>query len=170
MSELTQEMLDGIKFRIEQGGYREYRSCSLRTLHGLQKYFDFITDDMVFSSFALAGGAAQATQGSCGALCGGLIALGAKYLPRRENPSEEEIKKISAVRKEMGKFRDWFISEFGGVTCQEGQVAVYGQYFQLSNPEQYNAFYEYQERNGINCNLLVTKTAIKVAEMLSRDA
>jgi hypothetical protein len=99
-----------------------------------------------------------------------LIALGAKYLPRRENPSEEEIKKISAVRKEMGKFRDWFISEFGGVTCQEGQVAVYGQYFQLSNPEQYNAFYEYQERNGINCNLLVTKTAIKVAEMLSRDA
>lgn len=138
-------------------------------LHGLQKHFNFITDDMVISAYALAGGAASATVGSCGAICGGLMALGAKYLPRSEEPSEEDLAQVDAARKKFGEFRDWFIKEFGGVTCKDGQIAVYGHYYQLSDPKEHDAFYEYQEKNGLDCNILVNKTAVKVAEILSRE-
>ena len=168
MTKLSSQMLDDIANRTANEG-RGYHSCSRSVVHGLQKYFDFINDDIVQAAVALAGGGGRATVGSCGAFSGGLMALSAKFSPRSEELSEKEIEEFDKVRSNFNEFRDWFIAEFGSVLCWDVQRRLLGRSFNLMDDEQLQAFRNFHEAHGRKCTQATTKAALKVAEILSRE-
>ena len=110
----------------------------------------------------------MATAGSCGAFSSGLIALCAKSVPRSEKLSEAEVKEFEQVRRNAHEFRDWFIAEFSGVTCRDVQCWLLGHAFNLMDEEERKAKLKCQDGLKRNCGEVVTKTTLKVAEMLSR--
>ena len=130
----------------------------------MQKYFDFISDDIVQAGIALAGGGGMATAGSCGAFSGGLMALSIKFSPRSDELSEKEIQEYHKVSSNFYEFRDWFIVEFGSVTCRDVQCGLFGRFYDLMNDEERQA----KREEGKSCKPVSTKSALKVAEMLSR--
>jgi hypothetical protein len=134
----------------------------------LQKYFDFITDDIVCAGLLLAGGGDRATTGSCGVFSGGLMALSAKFSPRSAEPSDQEMAEFNKRRVAIHEFRDWFIAEFGGVPCADVQLKQLGRVYNLMSPEELK---EFATTPGIRqkCTEVYTKAALKVAEMLCRE-
>jgi hypothetical protein len=134
----------------------------------LQKYFNYITDDMVRAAIALAGGGNRATIGSCGAFSGGLMALSAKFSPNSQELSEKEIEEFDRVRRHFNEFRDWFFTEFGSVVCRDVQHRQLGQSFNLMDDEERQAFRDFPQQHE-KCSQVYSKAAIKVAEILSRE-
>jgi hypothetical protein len=136
-------------------------------LHGLQKYFEFISDDIVQAGVALSGGGSRATMGSCGVFSGGLMALSAKFSPRSNEPTEKELKDYERARERFAEFRDWFIAEFGSVVCWNVQDRQLGRSFNLMDDQELQAFRDFP---GVRekCNQVTRTAALKVAEILSR--
>ncbi|MFH1381872.1 MAG: C-GCAxxG-C-C family protein [Chloroflexota bacterium] len=138
-------------------------------MHGLQNNFSCINSDIIRASVWISGGGDMATAGSCGAFSSGLIALCAKFAPPSEKLSEEQIKEFERVRSNAHEFRDWFIAEFTGVSCHEVQCGLLGRSFNLMNEEERKEKGKLHKITGRTCGEVVTKTTLKVAEMLSRE-
>jgi hypothetical protein len=132
----------------------------------LQACFDFISDDIIQSSVALAGGGSRATVGSCGVYSGGLMALSLRYNPRSDVLSETELKTLEAAREYTNAFRDWFISEFDSVVCRDVQQKMFGRYFNFMDDDDVKAFGDFPGKE--KCNDIVKKAARKVAELLTQ--
>jgi len=79
MPEDKEKILDFIEKKAVEAQLRD-DTCARSTLHGLSCHFTFIPETMVSASWAFTGGVA-ASSGSCGALCSGLMAIAARYLP-----------------------------------------------------------------------------------------
>jgi hypothetical protein len=122
----------------------------------------------VAASVSLAGGGSGATTGSCGAFSGGLMALSAAHSPRSETLSEPEREDSNRARAKFNEFRDWFIREYGGVSCRDVQTRLFGRYFNLMDEEGHKEFFEFI-KSGPSCNRVMTGTAVKVAQMLSQE-
>ena len=114
----------------------------------------------------LRGGGNSATLGSCGIYSGGLMALSAKFSPQSQSPSKKEKEVFDKSRSKINEFRDWFITEFGGVTCKDVQLDLFGRFFNLMNEGERQEFRKYRQLLGIQCNQATTKAAFKVAEIL----
>jgi len=71
------------------------------------------------------------------------------------------------ARNRFNEFRDWFIGEFGGAACRDVQTKQLGRYFNLTSDEERNKFYAFQKKAGVDCNLITTRTAVKLGQMLS---
>ena len=135
----------------------------------MQKYFTFITDDIVQSGVGLAGGGACSVVGSCGAFSGGLMALSAKLSPRSDTLSENELQQLSYACSKFSQFRDWFVSEFGAITCSDVQFNVFGRVYDIANDEELQKMRDYQQELGKTCSEIAMKSAIKVANILSPE-
>ena len=122
---------------------------------------------MVVSTIALAGGGARSTLGSCGAYSAGLMALSAKMSPRTENPTKEQIAELEKSKETFYAFRDWFVSEFGGVSCSAALHKLFGGNYNQGDAESRKALKTLQDKLGFNCQVVTAKTAIKIAEMIS---
>jgi hypothetical protein len=132
----------------------------------VQKYFPFVTDDIVRAGVALAGGGACSVVGSCGAFSGGLMALSAKFSPRSDTLSPEELKQLARARNQFDRLRDWFIAEFGGIACRDVQLSVFGRVYNVMEDEELQQMREYQQALGKSCSEIAMKTAVKVAGIL----
>ena len=137
-------------------------------LHGLQKYFDYITDENVQAGVSLSGGGGRATTGSCGAFSGGLMALSAKLSPCSQEIADAEMESYEDARCKFAEFRDWFIAEFGSVVCRDVQNRQLGRSFDLMDEQQLQAFRDFPAVKE-NCNIVSRKAALKVAEILSNS-
>ena len=135
----------------------------------MQKYFPFVTDDIVQAGVGLAGGGDCSVMGSCGAFSGGLMALSAKFNPRSDILSEEELEQLAYARSQLDRFRDWFISEFGSVTCQGVQFNVFGRVYNIMDDEELEKMREYQQGLGKSCGEIAKEAALKIAEILYRE-
>ncbi len=132
----------------------------------MQESCDFITDDMVFSGVALAGGGARSTLGSCGAYAGGLMTLSAKLSPHVSGLSPEQIEELERGRVKFYEFRDWFKDEFGGVSCYEALHKLFGGYYDQADEKSRKELKDLQDRLGFNCHVVTDKTVTKLKEML----
>jgi hypothetical protein len=121
---------------------------------------------MLAAAIALAGGGASATYGSCSAFSGGLMALSAKMSPRTPEPTAAQIAGLEKSKKQFYEFRDWFVTEFGGVSCAETLFRLFGGHYLQSDAESRKALKKVQEQLGFNCQVVTAKTAVKIAEML----
>lgn len=163
---LSEEILADIAKRaVEEHGYF---SCSRNVVYALQKYFDFISDDILRASVMLSGGGNKATVGSCGAFSGGLMVLSAKCAPKAEDATPKAIEAYHLQGYKFQEFRDWFIETFGTVTCKDVQCHQLGRSFNFMNPKEIGEFIAFP---GVDekCGQVYSQAARKVAEILARE-
>lgn len=153
--------------KAERIGYhyeKTYYGCSQCLLTTIQELFGLESEAAFKAASAFAGGIAL--MGSvCGALTGGVMALGLKYgRSRNDIGSYESLRSSYApVQKLYKRFEE----EFGTTICYEIQKR-FGGPFDLKDPEQYEAF---QEATGYHteCAKIVGKTARMVAEIMLEE-
>ena len=97
------------------------------------------------------------------------MALAAKLGPRSPDLTQKDKEAFDKARHKINEFRDWFISEFGGVTCRDVQQHLYRRVFNLMDQQERKEFKRYQKAHGIRCSQAITEAAFKVAEILGSE-
>ena len=122
-----------------------------------------VTDELIKASHGLSGGGALFSTGMCGALTGGLLALGARY--GREVAHFDSGPGLENFR--MGKrLVDLFLTEFGGITCEYLQHKFSGRTWNFWNASEYIAF---ALARGDQCARVSGLVAKWVVEILLSD-
>jgi len=139
----------------------KYGCCPQCVLTAVQETVGVVDDGMIKASHGLSGGGGLMGAGACGALTGGLLALGARYgrdrdkLDRGRGMADFQRGKALAER---------FRAELGGITCEELQRGFTGRTYNLWDAGEYKAF---GEARGLQCAHASGLVAKWVVEMLS---
>jgi C_GCAxxG_C_C family probable redox protein len=156
-------------------GYDKYSGCSQSVLLALQEAFDIGDQESFRAATVLSGGVARRGE-TCGALLGGLMALGLVY-------GRDDIRDTQAYRDAMkpaneivDEFKRRLEEEFGfdepleSTICRDIQEHIYGRSFDLNNLEDYPLFIEAggHEDDGCpkTCAIAAKVTAEKIMELL----
>jgi C_GCAxxG_C_C family probable redox protein len=139
-----------------------YGCCPQCVLTAVKETTGEASDDLIKASHGLSGGGALSGEGVCGALTGGLLALGAR-LGRDADKLDQgrAMTNFQAGRK----LTDRFQAEYGGVTCQHLQERFSGQTWDFWKPGDYQSFSKAREDGCARATGLVAKW---VVEMLSK--
>ena len=113
-------------------------SCPQCVLAAVMETVD-VGDMQTFqASHGLAGGTCLSSLGTCGALAGGMLALG--LLVGRTYDEFSQGKKKNLIYKYTKLLYDRFIEEYGSPKCCDVQRMLFGRSFVLSDKEEYRAF------------------------------
>ena len=148
-----------LAFRYEA----ERGSCPQCVLSALHETLDIIDPATIKASDALAGGTALSTKGTCGALVGGLLAIGLVVGRTYEDFSAGKSKR--RVFQYSKKLYDKFYEEYGSPVCQDIHKKLFGRTFCLLDPKDYAEF----EKMGAHvdkCPEVSGKTARWAAEII----
>lgn len=138
----------------------DFGCCPQCVLTAVKETVGLVTDETIKASHGLSGGGALSGQGVCGALSGGLVALGAKRGREADKLHRGRgMANFQAGRELLERFRE----EFNGLTCEELQMRFTGRTYDMWNKEEYAAFG--QER-GDKCARASAQVAKWVVEML----
>jgi C_GCAxxG_C_C family probable redox protein len=99
----------------------KYHNCAQCTLVAIQEISGVKDDLLAKASTGFAGGIGG-TQSVCGALSGGVLALGMKYgrdVSLLNGPPEEALKGQVAAVEQAARLVKWFEREFGTTSCTE---------------------------------------------------
>jgi len=106
-------------FELEE----KYGACSQMVLATIQDLFQNLNEDIIKASHPLAGGGAGCEDGTCGALSGGLLAIGAEFGRERSKFGRD----IDSTHKEAGRsLHDRFVQNFGSCICREVRDEING--------------------------------------------
>ena len=145
------------KYEAERG------SCPQCVYSALMETLDIGDKVTVKSIDALAGGTALSTEGTCGALVGGLCAISSIVGRTYEDFSKGEGKR--RVFMYSKKLYDKFIEEYGSILCKDVHKKLFGRSFDLMDIEDYAEF----EKRGAHvdkCPEVSGKTARWAAEII----
>jgi len=106
--------------------------------------------------------------GSCGAYTAGLMALSVALCPKADELSDEEMEALKKVRPQFYEFRDWFVGEFGGVSCAAVLLKLFGWTYHLNDDKEREELDQLRKKLGFDCGVVTGKTAVKLAKMLPR--
>jgi C_GCAxxG_C_C family probable redox protein len=157
------ELLDRV-YAIAFTYEKENRGCAQSVLAALQDVFDMKNDDVFRSASALSGGVGLSTHGTCGALSGGVMAIGMLFGRERCNfkdPGKTRMIAYGLAKKLTEKFED----QYGSIICYQVQKSYLGRSFDLWSSIDYADFDKVaykQER----CPHLVGMAAAWAAEMI----
>ncbi len=154
--------------RVEMEGaqlQRELHACARCALLAVGRNLDLAQDDCLEvalkTAIPLSGGIAG-TRNQCGALIGGVMAIGlglVQYDARTANP--EARKPVMATAK---RFYRWFEREFGHADCYDIREIHLGRFFDMADPEETRKF---EAAGGYElCAGVVGKAARKAAELI----
>ena len=155
--------------RVYALGYEfegKYGNCPQCTLAAIQEVLGGIDDEVFKAATALAAGGALTTQGTCGALSGGMMAISARFGRDRASFSTTSSRKASVVAKRL---YDRFIAAFGSPICATVQVAKFGRSYDMWDKDDYRAF-EAAGGHVDKCTDVVGQTAKWTAEILLEAA
>lgn len=168
------ELLEEIEKRAHMYA-KEYHSCSQCTLLTIQEMFDLPGEDVLKAATGFAGGIGR--MGSvCGAVLGGVMALGLFYGRDREtmkHPDAEvraqrrgeiELKIGTLIKKLCAKFDQ----EYGSIICNDIETKIFGRSFDKWNPDDRKE----KERLGGHddkCPKVVGKATRWVAELILEE-
>ena len=155
--------------------YDKYSGCSQSVLLALQEAFEIGGLESFRAATVLSGGVARRGE-TCGALLGGLMALGLVC-------GRDDIRDTKAYRDAMrpaneivDKFKKRLMEEFGfeepleSTICRDIQRHIYGRSFDLNDPEDYPLFLEAgghgDEGCPKTCAVAAKVTAEKLMELL----
>lgn len=116
----------------------EHGSCPQCVLAALYETLGVGDPKTIQAADALAGGAALTTRGTCGALVGGLLAIGS--VVGRTYEDFKAGKRKRRVFQYAKKFYDKFIEEYGSPVCQDIHKKLFGRTFNLLDPKDYSEF------------------------------
>ena len=150
---------------VYQRGYeleQRYYGCAQCVVASIQDYFP-VNNVLFKAATSFSGGFASTIEGPCGALTGGIIVL--SYFFGR---SREEFADIGLLRRPGPLVRvywDKFIQAYGGDTCRQIQMYLFGKAYHFLDNEEYS---QYEEAGGHHdkCTAIVGQAAVWLAELL----
>ena len=145
-------------FEYEQ----KYGSCPQCVLAAIQDVFGGIDDEVFKAGHALAGGVGLSTNGTCGALSGGVMALCCKHGRSRENFANGRYLKSHQLAK---KLYDRFVQEYGSCICRDVQKKILGRSFNMWDAKDYEEFGRAGGHKD-KCPSVTGNVALWVAELL----
>jgi C_GCAxxG_C_C family probable redox protein len=163
---------------------KRFGGCSQCTLLALEELLNLDTSGVFAAAHALCAGAGLSGKGSCGALSGGILAIGLKYGREKSDLSIIEVARHQMSRSgssshipriELKSFElskkliDRFMDEYGGVTCENIQKKLMGRSYDSWDPEDYRMF---EEAGGHvdKCTSVVGNAVRWVAEIFLEEA
>jgi len=116
----------------------EIGSCPQCVLSALMETLGVGDPAMVKASDGLAGGTALSTEGTCGALVGGILAISSIVGRSYEDfKAGEHRQRVFIYAK---KLYDRFVEEYGSPVCKDVQKKIFGRSFNLLDPKDYAEF------------------------------
>jgi C_GCAxxG_C_C family probable redox protein len=125
--------------------YDQYSGCSQSVLLALQEGLVTGNEDSFRSATVLAGGVARRGE-TCGALLGGLLALGVVHGRSRIEDTPSYVAAMAVADEICDEFQRKLKEEFGfnepleSTLCSEIQTGIYGRSFNLREQEEKEAF------------------------------
>lgn len=135
-----QESTADLLTRIERTAHdyeKEVHGCSRSVLKALQDHLDLGDSSTLKASTPLAAGVAMRGE-TCGALLGGLLAVGIETANDDLNDTEALFGSLASGYRLARKVE----KELKSTTCSEIQKRKLGRFFSLVDPEQYAEFIE----------------------------
>jgi C_GCAxxG_C_C family probable redox protein len=116
----------------------ELGSCPQCVLSALMETIKIGDTKIIKAADAMAGGTALSTQGTCGALVGGLLAIGS--IVGRDYKSFKAGEKKRRVFIYAKKLYDKFLAEYDSPLCKDVQKKIFGRSYNLLDPKEYIEF------------------------------
>ncbi len=113
-------------------------SCPQCVLAALRETLNLGDDCLFQAADALAGGTSLSSQGTCGALAGGMLAL--SCMVGRSYQAFQQKSKKRQVFHFTKKLYDRFIAEYGSPLCCDVQKKLFGRSFVLLDKKDYEEF------------------------------
>lgn len=143
---------------------REYRGCAQCSLAALQDILEMRDDGVFRSASGLSGGVGLSTEGTCGALTGGAMAIGMFFGREREEFDDPKRKREVAYRL-CNQLAERFVAEYGSVVCKEIQKTYLGREYDLWDRDEYRDFDDIAYKRE-RCPELVGKAAMWACEII----
>ena len=143
-------------YEIRNGG------CSQCTLLGVFDAFGVVNDDILKAATGLADGVGLTGDGHCGALSGGVLAIG--YFFGRDKDEFSDTMKLIKGNLLSKKLHDRFIEKYGTCRCIDLQKSFFGRFYNLYDPEEMQA----AVKTGLpdTCSILVGEVAKMTTEII----
>ena len=168
--EEREEILDRVERRASAYDY-EFSGCGQMVLLSLQQEFKLSWSPAVFKSATFFGRGTSGIGGTCGALAGGVMAIGlAAGRERIEDsiyPDPEDRDETTGFPKSLElirKFYKRFAQELGNLQCRELQAKLMGRSYDPENKEESERFEK--EGGREKCAELVGRAARLAAEII----
>ena len=127
-----------------------------------------LKNDLVFkAATGFAGGMGLLGVSACGALSGGIIAIGQKYGRERNNLTDPERTRFKTYELAK-KLQERFIAEYGSSACRDIQQRIFGRSYNLWDPGEYQQFEEAGAHRD-KCPDVVGRGARWTVELLLED-
>jgi len=134
----SKEELLGKTYRLAYKYEAEIGSCPQCVLSALMETLDVGDPATVKAADAMAGGTALSTNGTCGALVGGILAISS--IVGRSYEDFKAGKHNRRVFHYSKKLYDRFVEEYGSPLCKDVQKKIFGRSFKLLDPKDYDEF------------------------------
>ncbi len=116
----------------------ERGSCPQAVLAAVMETIDIGDEHTIKAADGLAGGTSLSAEGTCGALVGGILAIGAVVGRSYEAFSQGQKKRrVFQISKQLF---DRFEQEYGGALCKQVQTKLFGRSYRLIDPKEYQLF------------------------------
>ena len=115
---------------------RDYGSCPQCTFAAVGEILGNENKEIFKAIDGLAGGLGRTTNGTCGALTGGVAAISQRY-GREDFPNLGQREKCMTLSK---KLHDRFIEEYGSIICKDVQTKIMGRSYDFWNPKEREEF------------------------------
>jgi len=168
-NEEKEEVLERVEQRAASYMY-EYKGCAQAVLLALQQEFKLPGGSAALKAASFAGRGVARLGDMCGALFGSIMALG--LASGRENledpayPDPGVIDQASGLPRSLvlvRRFYQSFVQEFGGSTCRDIQVKMFGRSYDFGNPEENE---EFSRLSNTKCAEMVGQVARLTAETI----
>lgn len=116
---------------------QKYGDCPQCVLAALQETIGGIDDAVFRAAHPLAGGSGLCGIGTCGALVGGMLAIGTRFGRSREKFTEKSPRRSYKLSKQL---LERFVGELGSPICRGVQEHIFGRSFDLWDIKEYQEF------------------------------
>lgn len=136
--------------------------CSQCTLSGIFDALGVQNDDIFKAATGLADGVGLTGDGHCGALSGGVLAIG--YFFGRNKEEFSDMMKLVKGNLLSKKLHDRFVKKYGTCRCADLQTSFFGRFYNLYDPDEMKAAME----AGLleTCSTLVGEVAKMTTEII----
>lgn len=127
------QLVEKIEQTARENEYKR-KGCCRNILAALQTHLGLANGNAFRAASSLGGGVARSGE-VCGALLGGLMAIGLAYCEDDRNVSQTTRTYAETMALSV-ELCDKFRAEFGCFTCQDVQKRILGRYYDLKKPDE----------------------------------
>jgi C_GCAxxG_C_C family probable redox protein len=144
-----------------------YHGCAQCVLGTIMNLFQVAQPDAFRAATGLGGGIGLSEEGSCGALTGGVMALGLLFGRDMDRMDDPEKRRFTAYRL-ANQLHERFVQEYGSSLCKEIHKKIMGRTYRLNDPKEWQAFLDAGGHTE-KCPVVVGKAARWTAEIILKE-